>query len=322
MGERLGFLEQIGSQILACPPLKDAPLPTEERLTWNTPLVAGSASSVRVRQGLEMLLTNVTGKIPCGFELVHQPRGLEVGFNRRTSVRISDRHGTDLGAMQGSFCVSQVKEPTPFRCQVASDHGECTVVLELEPSGLADALGLDELPAPFASVLDSAGPYTFSKFPMTAQMFRTVDELAECRLLGPMRRLYFESKALELLVLAVEATGPELQSALEPRDSAERLEHARALLLEDFAHPPTLRSLARACGLNERKLKQGFKQRFGTTVFGFVRAQRMSQAHEMLSASRHSVTEVAQLVGYANPSKFAAAFRREFGIAPSTVGAA
>ncbi|WP_437947622.1 helix-turn-helix domain-containing protein [Sorangium sp. So ce296] len=33
-----------------------------------------------------------------------------------------------------------------------------------------------------------------------------------------------------------------------------------------------------------------------------------------------NVTEVAQRVGYENPSKFAAAFRKRFGVPPSTVG--
>jgi AraC-like DNA-binding protein len=31
------------------------------------------------------------------------------------------------------------------------------------------------------------------------------------------------------------------------------------------------------------------------------------------------VTEVAQRVGYENPSKFAAAFRRQFGLSPSSL---
>jgi hypothetical protein len=38
----------------------------------------------------------------------------------------------------------------------------------------------------------------------------------------------------------------------------------------------------------------------------------MEEAHRLLRARRHSVSEVALRVGYANPSKFAAAFRKHY----------
>jgi AraC-like DNA-binding protein len=49
------------------------------------------------------------------------------------------------------------------------------------------------------------------------------------------------------------------------------------------------------------------------------RQQRMEEAHRLLRAGRHNVTEVAARVGYENPSKFAAAFRKHFGVRPSSV---
>jgi AraC-like DNA-binding protein len=43
----------------------------------------------------------------------------------------------------------------------------------------------------------------------------------------------------------------------------------------------------------------------------------MEEAARLLRDRRHSVTEIAMRVGYANPSKFAAAFRKHFGVPPS-----
>jgi AraC-like DNA-binding protein len=55
---------------------------------------------------------------------------------------------------------------------------------------------------------------------------------------------------------------------------------------------------------------------FGTTVFGYLRARRMERARALLEAGKATVLEAAALVGYSNPSNFAAAFRREFGVNP------
>ncbi len=48
----------------------------------------------------------------------------------------------------------------------------------------------------------------------------------------------------------------------------------------------------------------------------------MTEAHKLLDEGGLNVTEVATQVGYSNASKFAAAFRKEFGIAPGEVRAA
>ncbi len=66
-------------------------------------------------------------------------------------------------------------------------------------------------------------------------------------------------------------------------------------------------------------MKGGFRAHFGTSVFAYLRKARMELAQELLRKRHLNVTEVAFRVGYSNPSKFAAAFRREFGVSPSTI---
>jgi AraC-like DNA-binding protein len=86
-----------------------------------------------------------------------------------------------------------------------------------------------------------------------------------------------------------------------------------------MASPPGLPELARSVGLNEFKLKVGFRVLFGASVFGYLRTQRMDRARRLLAHRELSVTEVAAHVGYQNPSKFAAAFRKHFGFPPSAL---
>jgi len=78
----------------------------------------------------------------------------------------------------------------------------------------------------------------------------------------------------------------------------------------------SLRDLARRHHINEFKLKKGFKAHFGTTVFNYLRRQRMERARMMLSKKEGSIIEVANSVGYTNPSHFARAFRTVHGINP------
>lgn len=131
--------------------------------------------------------------------------------------------------------------------------------------------------------------------------------------------LFFESRALELLALQLETfcryESADKEFILSASD-IERIYAARETLLSQFHAPPTISTLARACGINEFKLKKGFKQTFGTTIFGFIKQHKMKAAWELLEGGQLSVTQAASEVGYSNVSHFIAAFRRQFSINP------
>ena len=103
-------------------------------------------------------------------------------------------------------------------------------------------------------------------------------------------------------------------SDLQPDDVA-RIHYAGDLLRQRLSDPPSLLELARLIGLNDYKLKQGFRQVFNTTVFGYLTQRRMEKACQLL-VQRHTVAVVAAAVGYASPTAFSGAFRRRFGISP------
>jgi AraC family transcriptional regulator, transcriptional activator of the genes for pyochelin and ferripyochelin receptors len=98
----------------------------------------------------------------------------------------------------------------------------------------------------------------------------------------------------------------------------DRLYQAREILLQDLENPPSLLDLAKQVGLNDYKLKAGFRRVFGTTVFGYLHEQRMTQAHDLLTSSDLPVTEIANQVGYTSLSAFSTAFKKFFGIRPSS----
>lgn len=151
-------------------------------------------------------------------------------------------------------------------------------------------------------------------------MLVVLQQILQCPYHGWMKRLFLESKVLELMTLLL-AHEVEVQQGKQPvahlkPDDVDRLHQAKAILHQNLENPPSMMQLARLVGLNECTLKQGFRQIFNTTVFGYLRQYRMEQARLLLMQGRMNVGEVAKAVGYASQSRFAAVFRKTFGVNP------
>ncbi len=144
-------------------------------------------------------------------------------------------------------------------------------------------------------------------------------QILVCPYEGEIQRLYFESKALELVALKL----AELEQGHRVPDSNRRdLDRAREayhILLSDLDHPPSLIDLSRRVGINRNKLNQEFKALYGDTVFNVLRNARLSEAWSLLKQSDKSLSEIAFSVGYNNQSNFTTAFRKEFGKTPKEV---
>ncbi|MEO0461491.1 MAG: AraC family transcriptional regulator [Pseudomonadota bacterium] len=91
---------------------------------------------------------------------------------------------------------------------------------------------------------------------------------------------------------------------------------ADAYLRRHLEHPPSVTALANLVGLNHMTMKRGFRRKFNMTVYGRLRHWRIDAAITRLHEGC-SVTQAAIEVGYSNPSKFAAAFKKVTGKSPS-----
>lgn len=152
----------------------------------------------------------------------------------------------------------------------------------------------------------------------TANMQAILKQILNCPYQGLMAQIYLESKALELFVLQLEQlTAKSIPSGIAlPKADIDRIHHAKKILIDNFENPPSLLDLARQVGLNDHKLKQGFRHCFGTTVFGYLRTYRMEQAKHLIAESHLTLAGVAQSIGYNSPSRFCDAFKRQFGMTP------
>lgn len=128
--------------------------------------------------------------------------------------------------------------------------------------------------------------------------------------------LYRRAKTTELLALLFGASSTVARAPSLAAADVARLRSARNVLVNELVEPPGLRRLARRCGLNEFKLKKGFKELFGTTVYGFVREQRLHRACVLMETEDYNVTRAAMAVGYASVARFSEAFKTRFGVSP------
>lgn len=134
-----------------------------------------------------------------------------------------------------------------------------------------------------------------------------------------IRRIFLEARILELLYLQLDQLQKQQQLPADfSREDIDRLNDARRIIAQDLQNPCSLLELARRAGLNDYKLKRGFKLLFGHTVFGYLTELRMEKARELLKKN-FPVGETAEAVGYKNPQHFTTAFKKHFGVLPSKV---
>lgn len=181
-------------------------------------------------------------------------------------------------------------------------------------------LGREILPEQFEA--GAAEPITLVANDITnTRVSQLIDDIRNAQQPEHIRRIYLEAKILELLSLQLESLEQKASTKESlPQRDIERLQQARALVESNLKTPCSLIELARKTGLNDFKLKKGFKALYGNTVFGYLTDLRMKKAYLLLQEGR-SIADVAETVGYKNPHHFTAAFKKKYQILPSRVHA-
>ncbi|APY08555.1 AraC family transcriptional regulator [Winogradskyella sp. J14-2] len=134
-----------------------------------------------------------------------------------------------------------------------------------------------------------------------------------------IKPLYFKGKVYELLSLYFnrnEDADVEQCPFLVDEVNVAKLKKAKDIIIANMAEPPTLQELSDTIGLSLKKLKEGFKQIYGDTVYGFLLDYKMEVARKLLESGDYNVNEVGLKVGYSTASHFIAAFKKKFGTTP------
>jgi len=162
----------------------------------------------------------------------------------------------------------------------------------------------------------------FFEFPATSEMLligaRLLD-LEESAVSVPMMT---RGLGLQLIASGLEEltrTDRTSQAAVRLRSrDLERLLAVRRHMDASLDGSHTIVGLSRFGGINRRKLTEGFRALFGTTVAEYLVMQRMALARQLLEGGV-SVTQASERVGYRDRTSFSRAFSRVTGQTPSAV---
>ncbi len=157
--------------------------------------------------------------------------------------------------------------------------------------------------------------------PVTAPMKLLIGEIINCKKQGVFKKLFLESSIIELLLLQLEQHNSSECGIFcaSRKNEMDKMHHAREIILNNIDNPCSLIDLARQVGTNEFSLKRGFKEVFGTTVFGMLRDERLQRARQILSGGDMNINEVSERLGYSTPSHFIAAYKKKYGITPGSL---
>ena len=158
---------------------------------------------------------------------------------------------------------------------------------------------------------------------ITGQMITAIFHIINCPYSGSMRRLFIESKAMELITYKIgqmiQRRSTQQRGHPLKMDEYERIKQAAQILAKNPEAPPGLFDLAKAVGTTHTQLNIGFKKMYGTTAFGYLRQIRLEKAKQLLESGRLNVTLTAYEVGYNSVPSFSNAFSNHFGMNPAAV---
>ena len=154
----------------------------------------------------------------------------------------------------------------------------------------------------------------------SSEMANVISQIKHANLLGNTMDIYIEAKVLELIALqfqekadcSIDATHNQLKRISD----IEKIHEAGRLLLADLNNTPTIPRLSKVIGLNECRLKYGFKEVYNKTIFQYLFEHKMNLAQKLLLDTDCTIFEIANQCGYDEPANFSNAFKRKFGIYP------
>lgn len=273
--------------------------------------------------GLEMKLKNIfTQDICIRWGEYQNPEQATIQFKSNNEGVVShfQIHGHEMDLPEKSFVL--YKDPGyPHEIELNATSGYKRTFFELivSPSFFSN---FQDDQNPFFRRFEQHNQYHGINLAFTAQatpaMFRTITEMRDTPYTGNMNRLFIESKATELLLLQIAHFDSQTLKAVELSSShIERLTFIKEHIDQHFARDLSISALARYAGINQTKLKSGFRQLFHHTIFAYITELRLAEAKRLLSEEKLYVSEAAYRVGYKYPHHFAALFKKKFGMSPA-----
>jgi len=296
---------------------RDLVLKLPEELGW------GGRQEISLRPGLKLYLEDysVKKKMTAKVEAEHYPFGISFCISGKINWRANTSNNDQVFFTRPGLYEFSFSSGSNGFVECLPDEKIIMISILMGPEPVMKLFGdkRHSLPSDFLKLVNNpVDGFSYYKDRISPFMHMAAHQMMNCRFQGAARKIYLESKTMELVALLIarlEQKSVHGLVTLKPSER-ERLCLVQKILADDMANPPTLAELARKAGLNETKLKKGFKHLFGTTVFGYLTDLRMERGRQLLAKGDMNVTEVSYEVGYSNRTHFTRAFTRHFGCSP------
>ncbi|WP_337101131.1 helix-turn-helix transcriptional regulator [Paenibacillus sp. YIM B09110] len=285
---------------------------------------SGIIRHLRLREGMELVVSDLTFGDSLQIQSKSEGSCLELSFciEGGVSNTVPGYYAkTPERAGHGFMLLSNQVEGI---VDLLGGKRSCKVELMLDPivwESYAMLFGGFELREELLMEFDK-NPFNASEYRCSPAILSILRQIIECPFESQTRALFLEGKSLELMAVCAEQWPMNSRNAVHEtslrlrREDKEKIHQAGQLLVSQMEQPPSLLAIAQAVGINDWKLKKGFRELYGTTVFGYLRDRRLEMALKLMSHEGLNVNEASCAVGYNNPSYFARAFRNKYGVNP------
>lgn len=137
---------------------------------------------------------------------------------------------------------------------------------------------------------------------------------------GLAAKLFYDSAVSSAMSLLIEYNSkrnePHEHIYISPEDRI-AIETVNKYINDHFSGDVSIEKLSRIACFGKTKFKILFKEVNKCTVTEYITNKRLSQAESLLTSTPLTIEQVADAVGYTNPSRFAALFKKSTGLFPS-----
>lgn len=145
-------------------------------------------------------------------------------------------------------------------------------------------------------------------------------QMKDCQATDLAAQLYLESKVMEILSLITYSkenanNRMPLHVKVDRRD-LRSLNKAVTLMKHNLSSYPSIKEMAKTCGMSISRFQLAFKQVYGSTAYEYFKDMKMNYALFLLQNSDYSIQVVALKVGYTNAGHFAGIFKKTYGMSP------
>lgn len=316
----LGFINKISGTL-------DIPLKTdclEETIDLHKKLGTGTIKGYGFGDGVSLFVFNFKLKKDLTLLLKGDPAPLQFSFCMEGTVQHllseQDIHYV-LNPLRGTITAN--KSGTTQKLRFPKNNSILLAFLMIDREEYYKKIEciLDDMPKKLADIFkDTLGQKSyFYHSNYSIAIAECINEIVEDENEGLVRSTRIEGKTLELLSMQIKQYNDDLnepgKQVMLRKQDIEKIKYARNILIENFREPPTIEMLAKKSGINQQKLKKGFKLIYNKTINNYSREKRLEiAAMHLLNGA--SVRESATEVGYSNQSHFATRFKEKYGVLP------